>query len=693
MQEFSVNCCKITGEILIIMAFVKGRAVMNFLGSIKSKLIFLLLLIGIVPLLIMMAFTSYSAITEAFESAEEELSVQNDLIEKEVSGMMSNNFTALRLLAVNHSVEEYLAATPENRAPGMKRTIQNANALFKDTSNIIISDRTGMQLVRSDDSTLVDVSSRDYFQEALKGNETVSEVVVSKNTGLAIAVIEVPVKNDSGQVIGMVQRNYNISVLSDFLSKAADDHTSLAVFESSGKMVSHSARKIEKEEDRVDMSGYDFIKNAKVSEVGVGEAEIDGEKYLVSYEKEPQTGWIIAAFRLYDIVEAHAYKETAVLIGMCVVMFIIIVIIATIVANKSVKPILVINETANEISDGNLSLERVPIESEDEIGDVANAFGKMTDKLNDFFHKARKSALTVSDAAEDLNKTSQQSAEAANNIASAVMDFASETVGQQNAIGAASDAVKNLRELFKVIATNSDGVVKSSNFAMTTAENGAMTIDHAVESMKSLQTSVEQSAQVIKLLGEHSKQIGNIVATISEIAEQTNLLALNAAIESARAGEHGRGFAVVAEEVRKLAEQSATAAEEIHKLISDVQNQTDKAVESMQVGTETTQKSVEAVNKAGGAFREIVAQIGELTEKISQTIQAIGAAEEGNSQIIESVNKINSAAEKFSVETESISATTEQLSASTQEIASASRQLADMADELNKAIETFKLRK
>ncbi len=665
---------------------------MNFLGSIKSKLIFLLLIIGIVPLLIMMAFTSYSAITEAFEAAEEELSLQNDLIAKDVSGMMNNNFTALRLLAVNHAVQEYLKATPENRDPNMKVTVENANALFKDASNIIITDNSGQQLVRSDNSKPVNLQGRDYFQEAMKGNETVSEVVVSKTTGLAIAVIEVPVKDD-GKVIGMIQRNYNISTLSDFLTKAANDNTALAIFESNGKMVSHSARKIEKEEDRVDMSGYDFIKNAKANEVGVGEVEIDGKKHLVSYEKEPQTGWVIASFRSYDIVEAHAYKEAMVLALMCVVMFILIVIIATIVANKSVKPILVINKTANEISDGNLSLERVPIESEDEIGDVANAFGKMTDKLNDFFHKARKSALTVAESAEDLNKNSQQSAEAANNIASSIMDFASETVGQQNAIGAASDAVKNMRELFKVIATNSDAVVKSSNFAMTTAENGAKTIDNAVDSMKSLQTSVQQSAQVIKLLGEHSQQIGNIVATISEIAEQTNLLALNAAIEAARAGDHGRGFAVVAEEVRKLAEQSATAAEEIHKLIFDVQNQTEKAVESMQVGTETTQKSVDAVNNAGTAFRDIVAQIGELTEKISHTIQAIGAAEEGNAQIIESVNKINTAAEKFSVETETISSTTEELSASTQEIASASRQLADMAEELNKAIETFKLRK
>ncbi len=607
--------------------------------------------------------------------------------------MMNSNFTALRLLAVNHAVQDYILAAPANRAPNMKATVQNANALFKDDSNMAISGSDGMQLVRSDNEKVVDVSTRDYFHEAMKGNEDVSEVVVSKATGKAIVVIEVPVKDDGGKIIGMIQRNYNISVLSDFLKSEADDHTELAIFEGNGKLLAHSSKTISKDEDRVDMSSYDFIKNAQNDTVGVGEVTIDGERKLVSYEKEPQTGWVIASFRLYDVVEEHAYKETFVLVTMCVIMFILVIIIANIVAHKAVKPILVINKTANEISDGNLALEKVTVESDDEIGDVAAAFGKMTDKLNDFFHKARKSAETVSNSAEDLNKNSQQSAEAANQIASSIMDFAGETVGQQNAIGAASDAVKNMRELLQVIADDSNGVVESSNHAMHTAESGAETIDNAVQSMKSLQTFVQESAQVIKLLGEHSQKIGNIVDTISAIAEQTNLLALNAAIEAARAGEHGRGFAVVAEEVRKLAEQSATAAEEIHKLISDVQSQTDKAVESMQVGTETTQKSVDAVNDAGTAFREIVAQIETLTEKIRHTTKAIEKAEEGNSQIIESVSKINTAAEKFSVETETISATTQELSASTQEIASASRQLADMADELNKAIETFKLRK
>lgn len=665
---------------------------MGFLSSIKSKLIFLLVFIGMLPLLITMAYTSYNTVNSAFEFAEHELNVTNELIEKEIFSMIGNNFTALRLLAVNPSVQEYLTATPENRNPNMKALVQNANALFRDESNIVITGNDGQQLVRSDTGNLVNLQERDYFKAAMRGEEYVSEIIVSKTTGKAITVIEVPVKTPDGRVIGMIQRNYNISALTQLLRNAANPETELAIFEGNGKLVSHSTINIEKEEDRIDMSRYPFINQAREDGQQTFEIVVDGEKKLVSREREPQTGWIVATFRLYSVVEEHAINEAMVMGVMFAVILVLILIIANFIANAAVKPIQTISNAAGEISKGNLSLKAVPVESKDELGDVANAFEKMTDKLNHFFHKASDNATAVSQSADVLNENAKQSAAAANQISGVVTEFATDTVAQQNAIGSANEAVINMRELLSVIADNSDGVANASNAAMKTAETGAITVGNAVQSMESLRVSVQESSQIIKLLGEYSGKIGDIVGTISDIADQTNLLALNAAIEASHAGEHGRGFAVVAEEVRKLAEQSATAANEIQKLISDVQNQTDKAVQSMNVGTDLTKASVQAVDEAGSAFRDIVNQIDALTDKIRLTTEAIEKAESGNSKIIDSVKFINEAAIKFSSRTEAISSTTQQLSASTEEIATSSRQLADMADDLQKEIQTFKLR-
>ena len=639
-----------------------------------------------------MAYTSYNTVTAAFEFAEHELKVTNELIEKEIAAMMSNNFTALRLLAANPSVQEYLTVPPENRNPNMKALVQNANSLFMDGSNIVVTGNDGQQLVRSDEAKLVNLQARDYFKEAMQGRESVSEIVVSKTTGKAITVIEVPVKTPDGKVIGMIQRNYNIAVLADLLKVSANAETELAIFESNGKLIAHSSLKIEKEEDRIDMSKYEFINKATNGQRQIFEITVDGEKKLVSCEREPQTNWIIATFRPYSVVEEHAIQEATIMGVMFVVILIVILIIANLIANGAVKPILTINNAASEIAKGNLSLKAIPVQSKDELGDVATAFATMTDKLNDFFHKASVNAVSLSQSAEVLNDNAKNSAAAANQISGAVSEFASETIGQQKAVGAANEEVINMRQLLSVIAENSDGVAKASNVALKNAETGEITVGKAVESINSLSVSVKESSEIIKLLGEYSSKIGDIVGTISGIAEQTNLLALNAAIEASHAGEHGRGFAVVAEEVRKLAEQSALAASEIHKLIFDVQDQTEKAVQSMSVGTDLTKASVTAVGEAGSAFREIVKNIDALTEKIQLTTDAINKAESGNSQIIDSVKLINEVAIKFSSQTEAISSTTQELSTSTQEIASSSRQLADMADELQKAIQTFKLR-
>ncbi|MDF2930508.1 MAG: methyl-accepting chemotaxis sensory transducer, partial [Anaerospora sp.] len=188
-----------------------------------------------------------------------------------------------------------------------------------------------------------------------------------------------------------------------------------------------------------------------------------------------------------------------------------------------------------------------------------------------------------------------------------------------------------------------------------------------------------------------SKEIGQIVDTISGIAGQTNLLALNAAIEAARAGEQGRGFAVVAEEVRKLAEQSQNAAKQIATLISEIQGDTDKAVSAMNAGTREVKLGAEVVNASGVAFQEIVAMIlkgSNQTKEISVAIEHIAA---GSGQIVNSVNEINELSKTASAEAQTVSAATEEQAASMEEVASASQSLSHLAVNLQDDVSKFRI--
>ena len=208
--------------------------------------------------------------------------------------------------------------------------------------------------------------------------------------------------------------------------------------------------------------------------------------------------------------------------------------------------------------------------------------------------------------------------------------------------------------------------------------------------MEKISDTVGRSSEAVEILGQRSQQIGEIVNTISSIADQTNLLALNAAIEAARAGEHGRGFAVVADEVRKLAEQSGSATEEIAQIIRDIQASTENAVGVMKAGTEEVRSGSEIVGQAGERFSQILSNISEMERLIRESTQDTNEAAKGSKEVLEAAGGVARNTEQMADSIGSISAATEEQSASMEEIAASSHSLANMSEKLQEAANKFK---
>ena len=200
-----------------------------------------------------------------------------------------------------------------------------------------------------------------------------------------------------------------------------------------------------------------------------------------------------------------------------------------------------------------------------------------------------------------------------------------------------------------------------------------------------------QSAEVIRQLAERSTEIGQISDTISDIASQTNLLALNAAIEAARAGEAGRGFSVVAEEVRKLAEESNSAALRIAELITDIQKDTDQAVSRMSHGTEVVKAGQAVVTNAGEAFNNIVDAVSNLADHSRDILNEATSSSSNAANLVNTMAALEKTGREVASETESVSAATEEQAASMDEIATASRKLAELSVALQNATDKFKI--
>ena len=209
--------------------------------------------------------------------------------------------------------------------------------------------------------------------------------------------------------------------------------------------------------------------------------------------------------------------------------------------------------------------------------------------------------------------------------------------------------------------------------------------------MNSIALTVQQTGEIVSKLGERSKEIGNIVEIISSISGQTNLLALNAAIEAARAGEHGRGFAVVAEEVRKLAEESQNASQQIAELIRSIQEETNRAVASMEDGRREAEKGKENVAATGETFSTILGMVEDVKTASLAVSKRVLELRENMNSIIEGMGAVDSSAKGIGSESQNVSAATEEQAAGMEEIASSSRSLADMATDLQTETDKFKV--
>ena len=223
------------------------------------------------------------------------------------------------------------------------------------------------------------------------------------------------------------------------------------------------------------------------------------------------------------------------------------------------------------------------------------------------------------------------------------------------------------------------------------AKNLRELMESSVAKMEEIERNVNQTADVMDMLGKNSKEIGTMVETISSIAEQTNLLALNAAIEAARAGEQGRGFSVVADEVGKLAEESQQAAGEIEERISVIQKDTAQAVERMQAGRGRVQEGTEAIRKVGEEFQSIMDKIAQTNDDMTAINDTMHGLADGTKKIVGVIGDIDKISRETSEHTQTISAAAEEQSASAEEIATASQSLAKLAQQLQEATKKFKV--
>lgn len=368
-------------------------------------------------------------------------------------------------------------------------------------------------------------------------------------------------------------------------------------------------------------------------------------------------------------------------------------VLGIILVKAITKPVRLLIDELNEISSGDVRIKNNELENNtDEFGHIYQALQDSKKQIVHLIKTVQERADELTTASEQLHEGAEQSATSATEVANSICEVAS---GMEQQVIAVQKALLTVEKISIIIGDITNEVAQtadSSDNAAKYAKDGMSLIEQAIKQMTHIDASVEKSSGSIAKLSDHSKEIGNIVKTISNIAGQTNLLALNAAIEAARAGESGRGFAVVADEVRKLAEQSQAAAKEIANMISEVQEDTEAAVLAMSSGTKEVKLGTEVINRAGESFEGIVNVISEVSNKVTKIASEVHGINKGSEEVVSAVTNIENVSRKVAGESQTVSAATQETSASVEQIAGSRQGLTKMAQELQEAAAKFRIK-
>ncbi|WP_429116071.1 methyl-accepting chemotaxis protein [Aeromonas veronii] len=354
-------------------------------------------------------------------------------------------------------------------------------------------------------------------------------------------------------------------------------------------------------------------------------------------------------------------KPLSTTVGALTLLF--VVIVAWLLIRQIRNPVMTLLEQTRQVAAGNLTSQLDMKQfSHDELGKLAQGFNEMQSNLRMLVNEVSGSVVQLGAAAEEISAVAQQSA---NNMGA-----------QQHELNQLATAMNEMQATVQEVARNTNDAASAATSASDTAAQGSETVNDSIGRIEKVATAIEETALVIRQLGDDSRNIGMVLEVIQGIAEQTNLLALNAAIEAARAGEQGRGFAVVADEVRTLAKRTQDSTSQINHIISELQQRANEAGVTMQQSQDMMSETVHTAREAGASIAEISSSVNSISHM--------------NIQIATATEEQGAVSEELNRNVVNISNASEEVATGAKQMAQACNDLNLLATQLQEVVRKFR---
>ncbi len=610
--------------------------------------------------------------------------VENTLVEEKKIVLSLASDTLVRSVAKKVKESSIEAATDPIKVlrDDMKKKYKNLGDQYL---GIFITDSVGKlytgELANGQEYKGSEVSSRDYFQEAKKTMKaSIGDVVKSKTTGELISVICAPILSDSGEFLGVFGMPIKATALTDLVSKKKFGETGYAfMLNTAATVIAHPKNDLILTLDLSKTKGLEEIGKAMVQgKTGVLSYEQDGVQHIAGYAPITLTGWSVAVTQSKNELLSASRTIRNSTVAVVLVSLVVVSVIIFFAARAIVTPINKAVASLKDIAEGegNLTL-RLPITSNDEVGEMSRWFNLFIEKLQNIITQMRvdtqqvdQSATSLSSISGLLQNSARETSQLSENVATAAEEM---SANLQSVAAGMEESTTNT----SMVASAAEEMTATINEIAANAEKARSISEKAVQ-------QAESTSAKIGDLSQAAEAINKVTEAITEISEQTNLLALNATIEAARAGEAGKGFAVVANEIKELAKQTAAATFDIKNRIQEVQKT-----------TIATTKDIGQISTIIHSVNEIVATIsvavGEQSSATQEIAGSISQASQGLMEVNENVNQISNVASSITQDIAMVNTASSSISESSNDVKGSADSLHALASRLNTIIKSFKV--
>lgn len=574
--------------------------------------------------------------------------------------------------------------------PGIvKQYLGQVHPFYGSSDALFIANALGQQLCRSDDAPLVNIMERDYFQAALQGTANFSDPIQSKVTNRLTIIGAIPIYGAENKVVGVMGANLSIDNLQNLIEQILSQNPgySIALLDKNTIPLYNQLNSASVEK-RMPLP-EPFYADAAKTKTGQMIGSLRGQDFLVSYRPIANTDWVVVSHYSKDaaLQSTQALIERS--IQLALLLIVIFVSIGLFVTRKALAPLKELKGGTELVASGDLTVH-LPDDRKDELGAVARAFNTMLKNLREIVQEVKHSSTYMASSSQQIALSAEQSSSSIHHVSQSLQEVAGQIAAQSSETSAAQDLIRELMTISATVSDGSDKVATATHNCSNIAAQGQVIVNQTVEQIQNMKTLLENTVTNVSSLGSKAKEINHITNIITAITKQTNLLALNAAIEAARAGEAGRGFAVVAAEVKKLADESASAVKSISSIIAEVQSQTDETITGVRQSFAHMEQSANTASNLGSSFTQIMdaiihaeKQAGTITLETNRQVTLCN-------QALSAVATISVLAAKNSDAMNEISAAGQEQSASAQQIAAAIEQFRVLAQTLEGMVQRFK---